>query len=120
MGCGKSGIGTDSHIKRFARQRYFLMQYRASRVFLSWEIALPGQVRVDWQGFTFAVHAIMAPLLFLGFGWASRLVWAKVVGPTEHNYARCLEVQGPRPNKFKALYTWHHCDGFYEQWAEGE
>ena len=29
----------------------------------------------------------MAPLWFLGFGWASRLVWAKVVGPTKYTTA---------------------------------
>ena len=74
--------------------------YWASRVSLSQEIALPGQVRVDWQGLTFAIHAIMAPLWFLGFGWASSLVWAKVVGPTKYTTAhdvlrsKAQQVQG--------------------------
>ena len=38
-GCGKSGIGIGSHLRRAVWQRYFLRQYRAFRVSRSRVIA---------------------------------------------------------------------------------
>ena len=38
-GCGKSGIGIDSHLERAVQQRYSPRQYQTFRVSRSWVIA---------------------------------------------------------------------------------